>query len=171
MVYDMSVVVPARLDRKLLLELDKLVSRGLYVSRSDAVRDAVRRIVVQATEKEINYPVLHRLVADTASYFIVANMKTVTDVILYGSVARGESDGESDIDLLVLVSDGEEWESESKLYDLLYPVMLSSEQVLTIYVLKRGTYRKLFFGGSSFARSIAKEGVQLHGSILDEIRG
>jgi len=167
----MSIVVPARLDRKLLHELDKLVSRGLYVSRSDAVRDAVRRVIVQATEKEVNYPTLHRLVADIASYLIVTNTKTVTDVILYGSVARGESDGESDIDLLVLVSEGEEWKSESKLYDLLYPVMLSSEQVLTILVLKRRTYQKLLLEGSSFARSIEKEGVQLHGSILDEVRG
>jgi len=167
----MSVVVPARLDRKLLRKLDELVDRGLYVSRSDAVRDAVRRIVIQAMEKEINYPTLHRLVADVSSQLIVANMKTVTDVILYGSVARGESNGGSDIDLLVLVSDEDEWKSESKLYDLLYPVMLSSEQVLTIYVLKRRTYRKLFLGGSSFARSIANEGVQLHGSILDEVRG
>jgi len=167
----MSVVVPARLDRKLLRKLDELVDRGLYVSRSDAVRDAVRRIVVQAMEKEINYPTLHRLVADVASQLIVENMKAVTDVILYGSVARGESSSESDIDLLVLVSDRDEWESESKLYDLLYPVMLSSGQVLTIYVLNRMTYRKLFLGGSSFARGIVKEGVQLHGSILDEVRG
>jgi len=167
----MSVVVPARLDEKLLRKLDELVDRGLYVSRSDAVRDAVRRIVIQAMEKEINYPTIHRLVADVASQLIVANMKTVTDVILYGSVARGESNGGSDIDLLVLVSDEDEWKSESKLYDLLYPVMLSSEQVLTVFVLKRRTYRKLFLGGSSFARSIANEGLQLHGSILDEVRG
>ena len=167
----MSVVVPARLDEKLLRKLDELVDRGLYVSRSDAVRDAVRRIVIQAMEKEINYPTIHRLVADVASQLIVANMKTVTDVILYGSVARGESNGGSDIDLLVLVSDEDEWKSESRLYDLLYPVMLSSEQVLTVFVLKRRTYRKLFLGGSSFARSIANEGLQLHGSILDEVRG
>ena len=167
----MSIVVPARLDRKLLQELDEMVTRGLYVSRSDAVRDAVRRIVIHAMEKKIGYPTLHRLVADIASQLILANMKTVTDIILYGSVARGESNGRSDIDLLVLVSDEDEWKSESKLCDLLYPVMLSSEQVLTIYVLKRRTYRKLFLGGSSYARSIANEGVQLHGSILDEVRG
>lgn len=40
-----TVVLPLRLPRKLLEEIDYLVKAGLYASRSEALRDAVRRLI------------------------------------------------------------------------------------------------------------------------------
>lgn len=40
-----TVVLPLRLPTKLLEEIDYLVKAGLYESRSEALRDAVRRLI------------------------------------------------------------------------------------------------------------------------------
>lgn len=37
--------VPAKLTKRLILELDKLIEEGWYSNRSEAVRDAVRELV------------------------------------------------------------------------------------------------------------------------------
>ena len=40
-----TVALPLRLPKKLLEEIDSLVKAGLYESRSEAIRDAVRRLI------------------------------------------------------------------------------------------------------------------------------
>jgi len=40
-----TVAFPLRLPKKLLQEIDQLVKAGLYESRSEALRDAVRRLI------------------------------------------------------------------------------------------------------------------------------
>jgi len=40
-----TVTLPLRLPKKLLEEIDSLVKAGLYESRSEAIRDAVRRLI------------------------------------------------------------------------------------------------------------------------------
>ncbi len=55
--------VPAKMTKKLLEELDKLVEEGWYASRSEAIRDAVRELVERrkldrledAIEKDIEW--------------------------------------------------------------------------------------------------------------------
>ncbi|NOZ77112.1 MAG: ribbon-helix-helix protein, CopG family [Euryarchaeota archaeon] len=37
--------VPAKMTKRLILELDKLIEEGWYSNRSEAVRDAVRELV------------------------------------------------------------------------------------------------------------------------------
>jgi Arc/MetJ-type ribon-helix-helix transcriptional regulator len=40
-----TVTLPLRLPKKLLEEIDSLVKAGLYESRSEAIRDAARRLI------------------------------------------------------------------------------------------------------------------------------
>jgi len=40
-----TITLPLRLPRKLLKEVDNLVKAGLYESRSEAIRDAIRRLI------------------------------------------------------------------------------------------------------------------------------
>lgn len=44
-VFMKSVTLPLRLPEKLLEEIDRLVKGGLYQSRSEAIRDAARRLI------------------------------------------------------------------------------------------------------------------------------
>ena len=53
-------------------------------------------------------------------------------VILYGSIARREADLASDIDLLVLLSAPFDYFAELRqIVDLLYPIQLESEQLIS----------------------------------------
>jgi len=40
------IPVTIRLPRKVIEELDKLVAMGIYPSRSEAIRDAIRRLLI-----------------------------------------------------------------------------------------------------------------------------
>jgi Arc/MetJ-type ribon-helix-helix transcriptional regulator len=40
-----TVTLPLRLPKKLLEEMDYMVKAGLYESRSEAIRDAIRRLI------------------------------------------------------------------------------------------------------------------------------
>lgn len=52
--------------------------------------------------------------------------------MLYGSLARGRSDDESDIDLLVLLEDPVDYFAElRKIVELLYPVQLESDRLIS----------------------------------------
>ena len=78
-------------------------------------------------------------------------------VILYGSVARGEADPSSDIDLLILLSAPFDYFTELRqIVDLLYPVQLESEQLISA---KPALARDYETGAISLYRNARREGV------------
>jgi uncharacterized protein len=80
-------------------------------------------------------------------------------VILYGSVARGEALQSSDIDLLVLLSSPLDYFAElRKIVDLLYPIQLESEQLISAKPALANDYE---MGTISLYRNARREGVVL----------
>jgi uncharacterized protein len=78
-------------------------------------------------------------------------------VILYGSIARGDADEESDIDLLVLLSDPFDYFAELRqIVDLLYPIQLESEQLISAKPALASDYQ---MGSISLYRNVQREGV------------
>lgn len=78
-------------------------------------------------------------------------------VILYGSVARGEAEAASDIDLLVLLSPPLDYFAElSQIVDLLYPIQLESEQLISAKPALASDYE---VGSISLYRNARREGV------------
>lgn len=49
----MMPVTQVRLPRKLLKHMDKLVDKGLYATRSDVIRDAIRKQFLYDLQKQI----------------------------------------------------------------------------------------------------------------------
>lgn len=166
----MQLVIPTRLDEKLVRTLDELVSRGLYVSRSEAIRDAIRRLT---TCFYVSSNEFMRVVASIAAEVILANFESaVTDIVLFGSVARGEAGPDSDVDLLVLVRDGAPVsELRRELHKLIYPISLASDVPITLVVLTRGRFLKMLENGFSFAIDIVRTGIQFEGDVLEVARG
>ena len=78
-------------------------------------------------------------------------------IILYGSVARGDAVASSDIDLLVLLSPPLDYFAELRqIVDLLYPIQLESEQLISAKPALASDYE---IGSISLYRNAKREGV------------
>lgn len=78
-------------------------------------------------------------------------------VILYGSVVRGEAGSASDIDLLILLSAPLDYFTELRqIVDLLYPIQLESEQLISAKPALASDYE---VGSISLYRNARREGV------------
>jgi predicted nucleotidyltransferase len=78
-------------------------------------------------------------------------------IILYGSLARGDADAGSDIDLLVLLSGPFDYFTElRKNVDLLYPVQLESDRLISAKPALASDYE---LGSISLYHNVKREGV------------
>jgi len=157
-----SAAVTVRVPKGLAQKINELIDAGLYSSRSGLIREALRRFLVSES------PPAGRAVATLASAMIAWGERSVTDVILFGSTARGEASAESDIDLLVLVEKAEPWTVRQSLYDLIYPIIPALGVDISLIVMDRGLFTRMAEQGDPFALSVMSEGRQLHGSLLHE---
>ena len=83
--------------------------------------------------------------------------KRLKGVILYGSMARGDAVTSSDIDLLVLLEQPLDYFSELRqLVDLLYPIQLESDQLISA---KPVSFKDFELGTFSLYRNARREGV------------
>ena len=83
--------------------------------------------------------------------------KRLKGVILYGSMARGDSAASSDIDLLVLLDQPLDYFAELRqLVDVLYPIQLESEQLISA---KPVSIKDFELGTVSLYRNAQREGV------------
>jgi len=167
----MGLAIPTKLEQPLVRALDGLVAEGLYQSRSEAIRDAIRELVERNYVSRIRFL---RVIAEISAELILTEYgDAVTDVILYGSVAAGRVSEDSDIDILVLVSNRMRRnlsQMEIRTHDLTYAVALASASVITPIVLDKGVFLDLVRAEQWFAREIVKYGIQLKGATLNELR-
>jgi len=163
----MSAVVPVRVPREVAEKIKELVDAGVYPNRSSLIREALRRLIVSEAmaEQKSN---LGKVAATIASVMIAWNEKSVTDVILFGSVARGEGTVKSDVDLLILVDNANGWVVRQHLYDLIYPIIPALGVDISLIVLEKKRFISMVEKGDPFAFSVISEGKQLHGGVLDE---
>lgn len=163
----MSQVIPVRVPKDVVERINRLVDLGVFPNRSSLVREALRRLSV-SEEREFYKSAFIRDVAVLASCMIVWNEKSVSDVILFGSVARGEATVESDVDLLVLIENVESWVARRRLYDLIYPIIAALGVDISLVVFEKKRFMEMVRVEDPFAVTVLKEGIQLYGGFLIE---
>ncbi len=162
------MAIPTKLDRQLVAHLDELVAEGLYVSRSEAIREGVRRLV---EERYLSVNDFKRTVARISAALLLERLGSeLTDIILFGSTARGASTIESDVDLLLLLRRAPKPEVRRYAHEVVYPVSLFSDQSITLILLARQAFVSWFKTHSRFALEVVRDGVQLHGRFLEDAR-
>jgi len=83
------------------------------------------------------------------------------EVILYGSVARGEETPESDIDLLVLVPQEVTYELKRKIRDQIFEIELEHDQVIATMIYQGTKWNSEPLNFMPLYRAIVREGVQI----------
>ncbi len=83
-------------------------------------------------------------------------------VILYGSKARGDAGPDSDIDLLVILSD-EAWTERRQLSQISSRVSLNHDVLLLPHVVSRVRWQKMADDPFSFYREVFKDGLPVYG--------
>lgn len=163
----MSSVVPVRVPEDLARRVKELVDAGVYSNRSSLIREALRRLVV-SEDRSVQKVALGKLAATFVSVMISWEERMVKDIVLFGSVARGEASAGSDVDVLVLTEGMEAWRVRQRLYGLIYPVIPSLGVDVSLIVIDRRSFISMVQAGDPFALSVVKEGIQLYGGFLDE---
>lgn len=167
----MGLAIPTKLEAPLVRALDNLVAEGLYQSRSEAIRDAIRRLAEQNYISRVRFLTV---IARVGAQLVLDEYgDVVTDIILYGSVATGRVSDDSDIDILVLVSDTMSKnlsQVEIRIHEIVYAVSLSSDSVITPIVLHKKKFLDLTREGEHFAKEILKHGIEIKGTTLNELR-
>ncbi len=164
----MSLAIPTKLDPQLVAHLDELVAEGLYVSRSEAIREGVRRLV---GERYLSINDFKRTIARISAALLQERMGSeLTDIILFGSTARGSSKIESDIDLLLLMRQTPKPAVRHHAHEIVYPVSLYTSQSITLIILARQAFATWTETNSRFALEVLQDGLQLYGGFLENAR-
>ncbi len=85
----------------------------------------------------------------------------IDEILLFGSVARGNYTNESDIDILV-ITNRDRYDMLRKLSEISFDIMLKYRNYISVKTLSAEEFNKLQRMNSSFIRNILKEGVILY---------
>ena len=83
------------------------------------------------------------------------------EVILYGSVARGEEAPDSDIDLLVLTPQEVTYKLEREISDRIYAIELEGDEVVSLIVRQHARWNAAPLRFTPLYRAIAREGISV----------
>ena len=82
----------------------------------------------------------------------------IESIILFGSVVRGEAEGDSDIDILVVVN-GDSFKMQKLISEVAVKILLKTGTYVSAKVLSREEYDFIKDINSSFYRNVSKEGI------------
>jgi predicted nucleotidyltransferase len=85
----------------------------------------------------------------------------VNSIVLFGSVARGTADQESDVDLLIVLSEQPDHKVRNRISSLLLDINLEYDTNLTCLVVDRQSWEHGLFSVLPIHTAIEREGIAL----------
>lgn len=82
------------------------------------------------------------------------------EIILYGSVARGEETNESDLDLLVLIDGPVDFALQDQIIDAIYPIELKHDIVISLFIESKKNWYTKYASLSLLYYNIQREGIR-----------
>jgi len=82
----------------------------------------------------------------------------IESIILFGSVARGEGKGDSDIDILIVTKD-EDFRLRRALIGIAFDILLETEENISVKALSKDEFER--HKNFSFLRNVVSEGVKV----------
>jgi predicted nucleotidyltransferase len=82
----------------------------------------------------------------------------VSSIIVFGSKARGDSTADSDLDLLLVIEEGD-WRLKSKLADAAYELAIGTDVVPSVKIYTRAEWEQLQENESIFRETVTREGL------------
>lgn len=161
-----EAVVPVRMSKTLTRALDGLVEEGLYSSRNEALKDSVRSLIERRRFREPKEDVLQaelKAIGRVATALILeGGGSTISRVILFGSVAKGEARDDSDIDLLVVLKSGDRHEWRRKLFSALLPIIYRLGRYISLKTFTEEEVKEISEKGSAFMEEVFENGIELY---------
>ena len=84
----------------------------------------------------------------------------VEDIIIYGSKARGDSGPDSDLDILLLIREGD-WRTKRRVCEPAYDLAVAVEFLPSVMVYTVAEWAKRRESGSGYQRAVERDGVSV----------
>jgi len=161
-------VVPVKLSDSLTGALDELVKGGVYSSRNEALKDAVRSLIERrrlgevegGRRLQIELQVIARVVA---ALLLEGSGEAISRIILFGSAVRGGVSEESDVDLLIVVKGGDRHDWRRTFIGLVMPITYRLGRYISIKTFTEKEFKDLIERGSPFVREVLSNGISVYG--------
>jgi predicted nucleotidyltransferase len=92
---------------------------------------------------------------------IIKDIDSSSEVILYGSRARGDAEQESDYDLLILTDKEANLEREDTFRKQLFPVEIETGVVLTVFLISKKEWESPLYNEMPFYKNVKSDGIFL----------
>ncbi|NMC05327.1 MAG: hypothetical protein GYA24_08955 [Candidatus Lokiarchaeota archaeon] len=155
----MDKIIPLRVDESITSGIDKLVERGLFRNRNEALRQGIRDMI----EKFQNNKHERRMVASKiiANYLVSKYPHLVSRVMLFGSVARHVDSEWSDVDLLITLQKSVDYATEREIIFDIYSLIEAVDMIVSPHFQPESVFQVRSRVPNSIEATILENGILL----------
>jgi uncharacterized protein len=162
----MDKIIPVRMDTALVQEMDEIIKRGIFKNRNEGIREGIRMIIKEYTSIKTELVIIAQIVTN---YLLLKYPNEIVAMILYGSVARGTANEESDIDLMILSKKELEYSRKEQYIEQVVQIMQQMPFLVSLHFEEITQFVQGVHEDYNFEMNIITDGRVLGGQLPDGI--